>query len=559
MGGLSLLRTFYAYNNELSGYIPGSLGDLSLVTSIRLFNNNLSGCIPQNLDKLCGKDIDLRNNPCLSHDGIFADFCTDSACTLPMGENCPCTTQTQPSGTEIIGERGKITATENWLTVLLENQYDDPVIIVGPATNTEGKAIIAEVNNVNSYSFEIRLKDWSCTLNNVDEMVSYMVVESGTYALEDGTRLIASNESVYQTNGASAIIPEGWNPTVVMSQLTSVNDMETANSRAYDIDGSGEQYEIIIQEAKTAQAGRPYERVSMLAIEESESSTGEIFQVKRLNNNVSDTPSSITFNTSYCDPVFIAKMNSDVDLDPAELSIQSESLDDISVFVNEDNACGSQSDAHALESMGYVLFDGPGLIFGDPIEADLVVDDMTCPSGITTGDLMELDVDISNLGVFDAEIFKLGIYLSQDASLDPFNSDDILLGSTYVLGSEVGSTQTVTTTVNVPVGLSGDYFLFAFADNAFEVKESNENNNTLSCLVTITVHPCANGIQDNGETGIDCGGPCENVCPEEIDWSNVCLDARFTNETFDREIDVNLAVGKNRRCSKCVSNRERLL
>ena len=87
-GNLVNINQLLLNSNSLSGPIPESLATLPNISSLYLNDNQLSGCIPESFSKLCGKDIKLRNNPCLSHNGEFANFCIGSLCTIPAVPGC---------------------------------------------------------------------------------------------------------------------------------------------------------------------------------------------------------------------------------------------------------------------------------------------------------------------------------------------------------------------------------------------------------------------------------------------------------------------------------------
>jgi Leucine-rich repeat (LRR) protein len=111
LGGLDSLKVLYASDNKLSGKIPNSLGNLKNVegielssniltdtipkiiaslpklVSLNLKNNLLSGCIPSEYKTLCGKEVDLSNNPNLLGGGNWAAFCNSNTGICPTITN----------------------------------------------------------------------------------------------------------------------------------------------------------------------------------------------------------------------------------------------------------------------------------------------------------------------------------------------------------------------------------------------------------------------------------------------------------------------------------------
>ncbi|MEE9371759.1 MAG: T9SS type A sorting domain-containing protein [Saprospiraceae bacterium] len=75
--------------NKLIGSIPDSLAFLPNIKNMHLNDNQLSGCIPESFRQLCGTDVNLRDNICLSHNADFIDFCRSiTTCELPKIVGC---------------------------------------------------------------------------------------------------------------------------------------------------------------------------------------------------------------------------------------------------------------------------------------------------------------------------------------------------------------------------------------------------------------------------------------------------------------------------------------
>jgi RHS repeat-associated protein len=97
---------------------------------------------------------------------------------------------------------------------------------------------------------------------------------------------------------------------------------------------------------------------------------------------------------------------------------------------------------------------------------------------------------------------RVGIYLSADPTI---TADDRLLGSRYVSSLAAGGTSTGTTSVNLPLGLAGAYYLGAVADYADAVEESNESNNALAGSAVTIVPPDLTVSLVGGPAGAGAG------------------------------------------------------
>jgi hypothetical protein len=82
-----------------------------------------------------------------------------------------------------------------------------------------------------------------------------------------------------------------------------------------------------------------------------------------------------------------------------------------------------------------------------------------------------------------------GIYLSTDNN---FSNNDIFLGATSVNNTLFRNSEyNKQVTVTLPSGISGNYFILVVTDIVNTVNESNQNNNTMSSAITITLSPWA--------------------------------------------------------------------
>jgi hypothetical protein len=86
-GSLKSLDLLDLRNNLLSDTLPRSLVLMPKLTRLYLSNNLLSGCIPSEYKTLCGKDVDLSNNPNLLGGGDWAAFCSSSTGICPTITN----------------------------------------------------------------------------------------------------------------------------------------------------------------------------------------------------------------------------------------------------------------------------------------------------------------------------------------------------------------------------------------------------------------------------------------------------------------------------------------
>jgi subtilisin family serine protease/subtilase family serine protease len=110
------------------------------------------------------------------------------------------------------------------------------------------------------------------------------------------------------------------------------------------------------------------------------------------------------------------------------------------------------------------------------VGGDLVVSAFGAPTAVGTGVPFVVTDSTKNAGSAAVTQSSTNFYLSADAG---FSAGDTLLGSRTVDGLAAGDISTSNTTLVVPSGTTaGTYYLFAKADGADTVSETQESNNT---------------------------------------------------------------------------------
>ena len=109
------------------------------------------------------------------------------------------------------------------------------------------------------------------------------------------------------------------------------------------------------------------------------------------------------------------------------------------------------------------------------IGPDLTVVTVTAPTNAAAGATITVGDSTKNTGQGVAPASQTRYYLSLDTTLD---ATDTLLGSRAVPQLNPGVTNTGTTTVTVPVGVGGAFFIIAQADGILGIGETTETNNT---------------------------------------------------------------------------------
>ncbi|MBI4685329.1 MAG: SBBP repeat-containing protein [Nitrospirae bacterium] len=116
------------------------------------------------------------------------------------------------------------------------------------------------------------------------------------------------------------------------------------------------------------------------------------------------------------------------------------------------------------------------------IGPDLIVSAITAPLTATAGQSISIKDTTKNSGGGDAEASTTKLYLSTNTT---YNAGDTYLGERAAPSLAGGATSIVSTSVTIPSGISGAYYIIAVSDAGSVVVETSETNNTKYKAITI--------------------------------------------------------------------------
>lgn len=116
--------------------------------------------------------------------------------------------------------------------------------------------------------------------------------------------------------------------------------------------------------------------------------------------------------------------------------------------------------------------------------ADLVITSFSCPTNGYTGQSVQVNTSVQNLGGTTASNFVVSFHLSVDATYD---GGDQFIGEYPINSLSANQINTFVHTLTIPNGaILGNRYLIASVDGGLVVTESNENNNRMTDNITIT-------------------------------------------------------------------------
>ncbi|HSO20196.1 MAG TPA: hypothetical protein VLT88_12090 [Desulfosarcina sp.] len=217
---------------------------------------------------------------------------------------------------------------------------------------------MVRIQNVDASGFEMRVQEWDyLDGTHMVETVGYLVMEQGSYTLEDGTRIQAGLvETVAGGPFQPVAFEEPFNAVpVVVTAITSVNDAACVTGRMADLGVDGFRYGMQEQEANTA-AHAP-ESLAYIAWEPSSGILGDVsYVVGRTGDAVTNTSYRIDVAVPFDAPsAFLADMQTADGRDTASLRYTDKSGTSVEVMIVEEKSKDSEM-GHTSEVVGYMLF-----------------------------------------------------------------------------------------------------------------------------------------------------------------------------------------------------------
>jgi hypothetical protein len=255
-------------------------------------------------------------------------------------------------------EFGEVQIDHNWRYVGLSRSYKLPIIVAKPPSLNGSDPAVIRIRNVSSEGFEIRLQEWDYLDETHSlENVSYLVMERGSYALADGTRVDAGDFNTDKVdNFRSVSFNQSFQKVpVVMSSITSFNGTQAITGRLREITTNGFEYKMQEQEASSDTHAN--ESISYIAWEPSFGSTGGVtYEVSKTGSVVNHNFFTIPFTVTFSDtPTFLADMQTTNGSDTANVRWKTLGRDSVIVHVNEEQSADNEIE-HGNEAVGYMLF-----------------------------------------------------------------------------------------------------------------------------------------------------------------------------------------------------------
>ena len=259
-------------------------------------------------------------------------------------------------------EIGEVSLDHNWKRVEFNDNdpFIDPVVVAKPLSHNEGDPAVLRIRNVDSTGFDIRIQEWDYLDGwHTTETVSYIVMERGSYTLEDGTKIEAARFDTNKTGrfGRRVTFSQAFNQVpVVVSAVSSFNEVDAVCCRLRNIDTTG--FDFCMQEQELNSKSHATETISYIAWEPSSGMLNDdlVFEVNRTQDAIKHNFKTISFNEVFMEiPVFIADMQTADGMDTANLRWRNKDIYGVEVQIDEERSRDRET-SHTTEVVGYMVF-----------------------------------------------------------------------------------------------------------------------------------------------------------------------------------------------------------
>ncbi|NOQ45424.1 MAG: hypothetical protein GQ559_01925 [Desulfobulbaceae bacterium] len=256
-------------------------------------------------------------------------------------------------------ETGEVDINHNWSRVEFDAPFTEPVVVASMLSYNGNQPCILRIKNVDSTGFDIRLQEYEYLDGyHAVETVSYMVMEHGSYTLENGTRIEAGTVPVSAIYFRQQNFSSSFNkPPVMITSITTFNEQDAVTERVKNIDSYGFSHKLQEQELNSDGHGR--EEVSYIAWEPfSGAINGLTIEVGKTGNDINTDFGSVAYTTgSQLAPVVLVDMQTTNGGDTASLRSRNNTAHGFETKIEEEQSADAET-GHAAETAGYIALFG---------------------------------------------------------------------------------------------------------------------------------------------------------------------------------------------------------
>lgn len=260
---------------------------------------------------------------------------------------------TNPS---LMVEFGEISLNTSWSHVTLKESFVNPVVVAGPLSYNDPDPAVVRIRNVTATGFDIRIQEWGyLDGSHPAETVNYIVMEQGSYLLDNGARVEAGTFFGAVRFKRHRFIKAFRRKPVLLTSILSNNEEGTVNGRIRGVSRRRFIFKLRGQDASRLPR-HAVETVGYIAWEQGTGSVGQLlYEVGRTRKSVADKWYPLSFRSPFtAKPFFLAGIQSYRRRNNVTVRYQNLTTKNVLVKVEEETS--KRKAAHRKEVVGYMVF-----------------------------------------------------------------------------------------------------------------------------------------------------------------------------------------------------------
>jgi transglutaminase-like putative cysteine protease len=242
-----------------------------------------------------------------------------------------------------------------------ETYLHKPVILMGPASYN-AQPVTMRIQSVFQDHFQWQFDEWDYQSgSHPEEQVNCLILRKGVSTLgglKALTGYYGSNygiADIFSSHFRTINLQSNFTNPVVICQVASNNGSQAVTVRLGDIQSNS--FASALQEQELNIFGfHEYEQISFLVIEQGTGIIQGNHKIEVGTVSADDAFTTINFNESFTDPVFIAQIQTYNGSDPCELRYRNLTGSSVEIMIQEEESYDSER-SHASETVGYVVYE----------------------------------------------------------------------------------------------------------------------------------------------------------------------------------------------------------
>ncbi|MBW2738102.1 MAG: fibronectin type III domain-containing protein [Deltaproteobacteria bacterium] len=256
-----------------------------------------------------------------------------------------------------IMETGEVSINHEWQRIVFNRYFFDPVVVANSLSYNGADPAILRIQNVDNSGFDIRIQNWDyLDDNHTFETVGYIIMERGSYTLEDGTMVEAGSFTTNNTTSLKTVnFKNSFNQTpVVTTAVVSYNEIDAVLCRTLTNGTNG--FEFCLQEQELNPRNHATEEVAYIAWEPSSGIVNSVAFEINIQSGIKYLDRKISFDQTFINsPVFISDIQTINGTDPANVRLESKNAQNAYVKITEEKSHDTET-FHRPETVGFMAF-----------------------------------------------------------------------------------------------------------------------------------------------------------------------------------------------------------